>query len=707
MSITATIGERINQPLFADAPARRFFEKWCKINDSIAPEFVPRDIWDSIGFARILEPDYMGHLTLFVPQDLHLWEVVDIVRVVDNDTLSESPEKRGERVEKLVELGEIFSQAGIYIHSYLPFPGEDTQPATQLASGVALQFYQYGLLLQGRAIDEYKLADEVQLTEDDKTKVDIWFLDWEAYQKRLTRLGENPTPGEKDELRIKLLSVYFRALCREGFADSGDRPWEMRVGPMQDLHDRTAKQIEAAIKTPARELNTAIFVRGAKKLVTEIQESPNMYEGKTSGWRGGVNRFLKSLGFDVMLAQQRLYDSLQIDKLKVELSEVKASGNTAKISVKELEVAKRVQKAVASFPTKLATDEEGSPNTPTDMIKTQFINCLGSSILGGGVLDELGIDYAHVAFTNSPTSDTVFDHSMTILLTSDGRGYWQDFDPANRSPLNYREVTQDIGVIDFGNLPESGRIVPVQNWTISGRSIKCTVFRKHVGLQCQVLADLAQVLGNLGELDAAVVAGEQAVSVNPQYATPYVYLGVSLEALGEEARAIEIFQKALSIDPRSPLAYEGLGRIFQKEGRVEEAINLYRQIVDLEPTYTVARNALGNILLSTGRYEEAIEVYRQATEADPQYVYPYYGLGNALLAEDRYEEAIGAYRQAIRIDPQYVYPYNGLGVTLIKLGRYDEALTAFREGLEIDPHYPRLHQGIAEALVGKGDMKAY
>ena len=95
-------------------------------------------------------------------------------------------------------------------------------------------------------------------------------------------------------------------------------------------------------------------------------------------------------------------------------------GDIAKISAKELEIAQKIQKAVSSFSYKPQKNHDGSPNYPSRMIETQFINCLGASLLGGGLLDAVGIKYWHIDLPG---------HVSTMLVTSDDKVYWQDFTP--------------------------------------------------------------------------------------------------------------------------------------------------------------------------------------------------------------------------------------------------------------------------------------
>jgi len=369
---TNFIPQTVEKTPFADRPAQDFFAEWCKINDSIVPRFIDRNEWEQRGTQGILEKNEDGKQSLFLPHDLHLWEIIDVIRVVDHDTLARTPDKRDERADQIQELGVIFQKAGLYLSEYLPTLENDE--GKQIAEDIAHDFYQYGLSLQHKVKKEDQIPQDAHLSQEDKTKLDEWFLGKEAYQKRLTRLGENSTEEQREEARRKLLTAYFSALAREGYNADGEKPWETKVGPMQHLQNRTKRQIEKAIETPEREMKTAIFRRGVEKLVTEM---------KTPNWRDAIQVFIQE-GYSLDLATEKvkLINSLEIPKLKQELETVRKTGDVAKISAKELEIAKKIQIAVSSFPYKDTDDSDH----PSKMVETQFINCVGSSILGGVLL---------------------------------------------------------------------------------------------------------------------------------------------------------------------------------------------------------------------------------------------------------------------------------------------------------------------------------
>jgi tetratricopeptide (TPR) repeat protein len=363
---------------------------------------------------------------------------------------------------------------------------------------------------------------------------------------------------------------------------------------MQHLQDRTRRQITKAVETPEREMKTAIFRRGMEKLVTEM---------KKVGFRKTINDFLKKVGFYPILKQRRLYDTLQIDTLKQELEAVRQTGDIARISAKELEIAKKIQKEVSSFPYKNA---DGGSYHPSKMVETQFINCVGSSILGGGLLDEVGIKYLHADLPQ---------HSATVLITSDGKVYWQDFAPGNLRG-NYTEISPDMieEKVDLLNVLESGTTLHFKEWNpyrhVNG-NLRANLFRPEVGLQSHILNNTGYALINLSRNEEAVEAYQQAINVDPKYATPYNGLGNALRNLGRNEEAVEAYQQAINVDPKDAAPYNGLGNALRNLDRNEEAVKAYQQAINVDPKYATPYNGLGNALINLSRNEEAVEAYQQ------------------------------------------------------------------------------------------------
>jgi len=486
-------------------------------------------------------------------------------------------------------------KAGIYLNDYLPAFSEKDQRARQIAENISSEFYNYGNLLQGRDEGKKEIPQGSFLSPEDKTKLDQWFLGKEAYQRRVERFGGNPSEQQKDEYRKKFIPSYFRALAGEGYKAEGDKPWETKVGPRQRLQDQAREQITKVIETPQKEMETAIFRRGLETLVTEM---------KMIGWRRAVQNLLaEGADLDIATEQVKLYNQLEIPRLKQELERARESGDIKWISFKELQIAKKIQRAVTSFPYASGEETDYESNNPADMVKNQYVNCVGSSILGGGLLDEVGIKYLHA---------DLLKHSATVLLTSDEKAYWQDFTPPGGSFFNYHEIKPEM--IEEGEFPVlfnfPNRGIQIQ-FQMGFERFRINLSNPEKGLQSHLLINTAKFLGEIGRKRREAEAYKAAIRLDLIHAIPYHGLGDALDELGRKSEAIDAYRQAINLDSRYVYAYNNLGVLLQRLGRKSEAIELYRQAINVDPDYPLPYSNLGLVLSGLGRKSEAIEAYQK------------------------------------------------------------------------------------------------
>ena len=98
------ISEALENGTFNDFADQEFFTDWCKIHDNLCPQFLSRKDRETLDESQILQ-QRKGQLILFLPQDLQLWEMMEIIRKVDHDTLKHKPEKQNERADQLYTFG--------------------------------------------------------------------------------------------------------------------------------------------------------------------------------------------------------------------------------------------------------------------------------------------------------------------------------------------------------------------------------------------------------------------------------------------------------------------------------------------------------------------------------------------------------------------------------------------------------------------------
>lgn len=149
--------------------------------------------------------------------------------------------------------------------------------------------------------------------------------------------------------------------------------------------------------------------------------------------------------------------------------------------------------------------------------------------------------------------------------------------------------------------------------------------------------------------------------------------GKELYRNDQDAEAVLAFQEAVRLDPnfaeahfRLGMGYESLGKRDEAEGEYKKAVEAYKKYFEQNENDAEAHYALGQTYANLGQYSEAVRQYKEATK----------------LKED---------------DPDMFYD---LGVAYTKLAQYDAAAAAFSKSLEIDPDNYRAQDGLDEAKEG-------
>ena len=724
----------IEQKPFQSPQVQAFFSEWCKVNDSIEPQMLSRDEWEQKRTQGILEENPDEKQTLFLPDDLHLWEMVGVMEVIDHDTFASKPERQDEKKDEVLALGRLFQNAGRYIIQRI----DSVTEGQEIAQALAEEFYQYGKSLESqKQQDQLQIQDEKPLTAEETEEIDHFLAGESLYKSRRTRAETTSItdPTKRDEFyesqRRKTLSQFFRTSkhaleLEEKSRNKELRPSENTLEPWQSnmpIHSSFLAKIRQSlareIETPKRELEAAIFRRGVEKLLSGVKEKNREVSKKPPFYNEDLQHVQKSIS-----------DSIHLSELRKRLEHLRKSDcNVDSVSNEEQLIAQDIQLTVAKL------NYQQTVHTPAEMIATQSLNCVGASMLGGALLREAGLNYL---------VGEIPYHSILFLITANGRlesldmlnmpwygGYTLTDDKIIETSRDETPLTT-ADIIEFSRLPEPKNLtfdldttkipnhmipnIPDQPPAESKKGgLQITLFKPEYGHQIQVLYSTAIHLFSLGRMEEAIEASRQILAIAPKYANAYNVLGVSLTNLDRNDEAVEVFRQGLSYNPDSIL-YNGLANTLFQLGRYEESITVLRKAIEIMPnpdaeynglglalfalgkkeeaieayrhglaifSTTLTRNNLGNALVDLERYDEAIIEFRQVLDTDPQNLSALNGLGNALGSLNRNEEALSAYNKTIAIDPSFYPPYLGQGMVLADLGRTDEAISAFRKFISL------------------------
>lgn len=554
---TEFIDDEIEDQPYRDNFARESLHEWFAINDSVEPIFESRKNWEKR--EAMLEKNLNDNgYRLHLPKDLNLFEMIDVVSAVDKETFRNNPELSTQGVEKIERLADTFKKVGVYINDNLASVSEGKEIAEELSK----KFFNYGLSLQTKTKKNTESIEPTTLSESEKRELDKWLIGKERYYIVMSRLGPNPTQEDIEEERKKHFRGYFKALSLNGSKGEGEKPWERSLGPIAKIQEKTEGGIRSQLSEPDTEIYRAGFRRGREKLKAEMKVPLTSLE-KLKIYRKAY-RYI--MGKDLMTERRILFEELSIPKLREELSRTKSSGDIEKISQKELEIAKRIKAKILEY------EYHEDENNPSKVVKNNYINCLGSTLLGSSLLDEVGIKYLYV----SPPG-----HAMTFLLTSENKLYYQDFTPSGNLN-NDMEMTDDM----FEGEPNI--------LTLAKNSDCFNVFLKKDHKNYRISNSVDAMMSSLA-----------------------LNLASTLHELGKDGEAVEVFQRSLKLNPNDFGLFNNLGNSLNSMGRNKEAVEVYQRGIRLNPNHFALYNGLGNVLGDIGRYEEAVEAYNKGLELNP------------------------------------------------------------------------------------------
>lgn len=108
-------------------------------------------------------------------------------------------------------------------------------------------------------------------------------------------------------------------------------------------------------------------------------------------------------------------------------------------------------------------------------------------------------------------------------------------------------------------------------------------------------AEFERAIGLLGtgDIQPAVQVLESLAVSHPDYAGPFLNLGIAYSRVGQWPEAEQAIKMAIVRKPNSAVAYNQLGIVYRKLGRFQEAASAYQRALDIQPDYALAHLNLG------------------------------------------------------------------------------------------------------------------
>ena len=154
--------------------------------------------------------------------------------------------------------------------------------------------------------------------------------------------------------------------------------------------------------------------------------------------------------------------------------------------------------------------------------------------------------------------------------------------------------------------------------------------------------------------DSALVLLNKAISLQQDFANPYISLGELERSTGQWAESKKNYYKAISLNDKSetPNAYLGLAIIYAINNNFDSSGICFRMALKEKPYFPEAVSNYGNFLDMTGKTDSAIIEYGVAIAQNPDMYAPLLNRGRALMRKNRSDEALKDFNRAIELNPQ-------------------------------------------------------
>jgi protein O-mannosyl-transferase len=208
---------------------------------------------------------------------------------------------------------------------------------------------------------------------------------------------------------------------------------------------------------------------------------------------------------------------------------------------------------------------------------------------------------------------------------------------------------------------------------------------------------LGQALDAAGDEKDAVVDGDEAVRINPDYPAGQFFLAQALWKSGKQSQALAHIDAATQASSHDSNFQYILGKFLLEHGKTDEGIARFEAALELDPAFAEAHNAVGKAFLQQGAMQKAADELLRAVKLEPDNAQFHYDLGTVLLNESKMLPATVEFFEAVQRQPNFAAAYENLGICWARMGKMEDAIRDLSKAVELQPNDPesRFNLGFA------------
>ena len=188
----------------------------------------------------------------------------------------------------------------------------------------------------------------------------------------------------------------------------------------------------------------------------------------------------------------------------------------------------------------------------------------------------------------------------------------------------------------------------------------------------------------LGDRDWAGARAEfeEAIRLNPKYATAHQWYGILLSIQGKHDEALAEINRAVELDPLSLIINTDKGRILYYAHRYDEAIRQLQDTLKMDADFGMAHNILGWCYAEKGMYDQAVAEMEKSMELGVSSGGALGRIGYAHARAGKRDEAKKVLAQLEeRSQQSYVSPYTFAAI-YAALGERDRAFSLLQKAID-------------------------
>ena len=191
----------------------------------------------------------------------------------------------------------------------------------------------------------------------------------------------------------------------------------------------------------------------------------------------------------------------------------------------------------------------------------------------------------------------------------------------------------------------------------------------------------------------AIAFCEQAVHIDPTYATGYAALSALYNSIGMLGyvpageiypRAKAVAKKALDLDESLAEPHCSLGVILATQSWDFSGAELeFRRSVELNPDYAGGHSGLALLNRCRGHFDDAIAGFKRARDLEPLLGTVVFNLGITYYAARQFDSAIEEYRKLLEVDPGNAFAHAVLATVYADAGQRQKAIEECEQAVAI------------------------